>query len=273
MSEQKSSMSPKQLVGLIAAGFAVPIIGIVLIAKLVTAVQDSQMNPDAMTAEATVARIKPVGEVKVGEAAAPGARSGKSIFEEICAGCHKDGLAGSPKFGDAAAWAPRISKGFDTLLKHALGGFNAMPAKGGAADLTDDEVARAIVYMANNSGGKFPEPKAAGGAAAPAEGAASAAAAPAAASAPAAAAPAGQAKVDGKAIFEGTCVACHGTGVAGAPKVGDKAAWGPRVKQGNDTLYKHALSGFNAMPAKGGNGGLKDEEVKAAVDYMVAQAK
>lgn len=96
------------------------------------------------------------------------------------------------------------------------------------------------------------------------------------ASADAAPAQAGAA-ADGKKVFEGTCVACHGAGVAGAPKVGDKAAWGPRIAQGKDTLYKHALGGFQGksgmMPAKGGNAGLPDDDVKAAVDFMVSQSK
>jgi cytochrome c5 len=87
----------------------------------------------------------------------------------------------------------------------------------------------------------------------------------------------GDSAAKGKAVFDGTCTACHGAGVAGAPKVGDKAAWGPRIAQGKDTLYKHALGGFTGktgtMPAKGGNTGLSDDDVKAAVDYMVSQAK
>jgi len=81
----------------------------------------------------------------------------------------------------------------------------------------------------------------------------------------------------GKAVFNGGCVACHGSGVAGAPKVGDKAAWKSRVAQGVDTLYKHALGGFQGksgfMPPKGGNTSLHDADVKAAVDYMVSKAK
>jgi len=88
---------------------------------------------------------------------------------------------------------------------------------------------------------------------------------------------AGQAAADGKKVFDTTCTACHTAGVAGAPKLGDKAAWGPRIKQGKDTLYKHAIGGFTGksgmMPAKGGNASLSDADVKAAVDYMVAQAK
>ena len=66
---------------------------------------------------------------------------------------------------------------------------------------------------------------------------------------------------------------CHGAGIAGAPKFGDKAAWAPRIKQGMDTLYKSALGGKNAMPAKGGNNALSDAEVKAGVDYMVSAVK
>jgi cytochrome c5 len=76
----------------------------------------------------------------------------------------------------------------------------------------------------------------------------------------------------GEKIFGATCATCHGAGVLGAPKAGDKTAWGPRIAQGKDTLYKHALEGFKMMPAKGGNAALKDDEVKAAIDYMVSKA-
>jgi cytochrome c5 len=81
----------------------------------------------------------------------------------------------------------------------------------------------------------------------------------------------------GKAVFTKTCALCHAAGVAGAPKPGDKADWGPRIAQGNDVLYKHAIEGFTGskgtMPPKGGNTALSDAEVKAAVDYMVAQSR
>ena len=77
----------------------------------------------------------------------------------------------------------------------------------------------------------------------------------------------------GEGIYKSACSACHASGVAGAPKLGDKAAWGARVAKGKATLYEHALKGFNAMPAKGGNTTLSDADVKAAVDFLVAQAK
>lgn len=81
------------------------------------------------------------------------------------------------------------------------------------------------------------------------------------------------AAASGESVYKGGCIACHAAGVAGAPKFADKAAWGPRIAKGKPLLYEHALKGFNAMPAKGGNAALADADVKAAVDYMLAQAK
>jgi cytochrome c oxidase subunit 2 len=101
----------------------------------------------------------------------------------------------------------------------------------------------------------------------PVAGGAPAAAAPASGGAPAAG------KADGKSTFDTTCTVCHGTGVAGAPKFGDKAAWAPRIAQGKEALYNSALKGKGAMPPKGGNAALSDDAVKAAVDYMAAAAK
>ena len=87
------------------------------------------------------------------------------------------------------------------------------------------------------------------------------------------AAPAAALPADGAAAYQAACTACHGTGIAGAPKVGDKAAWGPRLSQGKDTLYKHAIEGFNGktgvMPAKGGQAAWPDDLVKQAVDHML----
>jgi cytochrome c5 len=103
------------------------------------------------------------------------------------------------------------------------------------------------------------------------EASAPAASAPAASSAAASALSSGDLAL-GEKTFNANCAACHGAGVLGAPKVGDKAAWAPRIAQGKDTLYTHALNGFKMMPPKGGNAALKDEEVKAVVDYMVSKA-
>ena len=104
--------------------------------------------------------------------------------------------------------------------------------------------------------------------------------APAPAPVAAAPAPVAVAAADGGKgadVFKKTCAMCHQTGVAGAPKLGDKADWGPRIAQGKDTLYKHAIEGFNgnkgAMPAKGTNPSLSDDEVKATVDFMVSKSE
>lgn len=235
------------------------------------------------TEAATQTRIQPVGQLKLGDGIPVGERQGDQIFNKICIQCHAaDSIVpNAPKFENKGDWAPRIAQGFDTLFQHALNGFNAMPAKGGAADLTDQELKRVITYMANKAGGTFPDPDAA----VPADAAASgeAASAPAAdAAAPADAPKADTAKAedkgaaaggaDGKKVYEASCQACHGGAVPGVPHVGKKEDWAPRIKQGKDTLHKHALEGFNAMPAKGGNGSLSDDEVKAAVDYMANQS-
>jgi cytochrome c5 len=79
--------------------------------------------------------------------------------------------------------------------------------------------------------------------------------------------------VSGEQLYNSTCTACHGAGVLNAPKFGDKSAWAPRIAQGKDTLYKHALQGFNNMPAKGGNAGVSDKSVTDAVDFMISKAK
>lgn len=85
----------------------------------------------------------------------------------------------------------------------------------------------------------------------------------------------GEANAMGEAAYKKTCAMCHKAGVAGAPKPGDHADWDPRIAQGNDVLYEHAIKGYKGdkgmMPAKGGNPAMSDDDVKAAVDYMIAQ--
>ena len=222
----------------------------------------------------------------IGEASAPkGTLAGDAVYGQVCKTCHDAGLAGAPKIGDKAAWGPRIAQNQPTLTQHAIAGFQGktgvMPPKGGNADLTDTEVGRAVVYMANQAGANWKEPAAPAASSAPSAGApapAVATPAPPAPQAPGAPAPAAAAaKPDGKNIYNTTCVACHGAGIAGAPKFGDKSAWAARIAEGNNTLYTHAIQGFQGkggvMPPKGGNTTLADADVKAAVDYMVSEAK
>jgi cytochrome c5 len=276
--------TPKQLIAAVAAGFLVPIICIVLLVEYVANEPKSGAGSESLTPEAVAARLKPVADegFTLKDVNAPKQlQAGDVVYKAVCAACHATGAAGAPKVGDAGAWSARIAEGYDTLVTHAIKGIRAMPAKGGNPDLDDVEVARAVVFMANQSGAKFKEPEVkaaapAAAAAAPVPAADSAAAAAAPAAAPAAAAPAKVSADAGKKLYDTACVACHGAGVAGAPKVGDKAAWSARIAQGSATLYEHAIKGFQGkagmMPPKGGSS-ASDEEVKAAVDYMVAAAK
>ena len=111
--------------------------------------------------EAVATRIQPVAKLELAPAEGhgpKGAKSGEEIVQGVCSACHATGAVGAPKIGDNAAWAPRLKLGLDGLLKSALAGKNAMPPKGGA-DVTENELARAIVFMANKSGAAFKEPK------------------------------------------------------------------------------------------------------------------
>jgi cytochrome c5 len=111
--------------------------------------------------EGANSRIAPVAKVKLANVPAAGGgqpRTGEALYNAACMACHATGAAGAPKIGDNAAWAPRLALGLNGLVKSAIAGKNAMPPKGGS-DATDVELARAIAYMANKSGGKFAEPK------------------------------------------------------------------------------------------------------------------
>lgn len=154
--------TPNQLIVAVIAAFVVPIICIVLLVQYVTSGNLPAAGSNAQTPEAIAARIQPVSDIGYTFKDASGPKvlqTGEAIFKSTCVACHGAGVAGAPKFGDTAAWAPRIKNGYDKLLDHALHGFNAMPAKGGNADLDDIEIARTIVYMVNNSGGSFKEPE------------------------------------------------------------------------------------------------------------------
>ncbi len=283
---QSAIRTPKQLIAAIAAGFLVPIVTIVLLVQYVANTDKTGAGSSGQTPEAIAARLKPVadeGYTLKGANAPKQLQAGDAVYKAVCSACHDTGAAGAPKTGDSGAWSARIAQGQSTLVGNAIKGIRAMPPKGGNPDLDDLEVERAVVYMANKSGGKLKEPAAKAAAKTAAPAAAAAGAQAASATAPISSSPSEQTKaiadagkVDGKKIYEASCQACHGTGVAGAPKTGDKAAWGPRIKQGSATLYDHAIKGFQGkagmMPPKGGSS-ASDDEVKAAVDYMVSASK
>jgi len=274
--------TPKQLILAVLYAFVVPVIVIVLLVEYVTSDHRPAAGTEALKPAAVAQRIQPVGMVQVKDASDLSTlKTGEQVFTAQCSTCHTPGLVGAPKFGDAAAWGPRIKTGYDALLHSALAGKGSMGAQGGG-DFTDLEIGRAVVYMANQGGAKFDEPKPpAAGASAPVT---TAAAAPAAAT-PAAPAPAPVAVAAAEpakagaggavpALYTQLCQTCHATGVAGAPKVGDKAAWAARLAEAKDIdgVTAIAIKGKGAMPPKGGST-ASDAEFKAVVTYMVNASK
>jgi cytochrome c5 len=297
--------TPKQLILAVLYAFVVPIFGIVLLVMYVTTDKRPAAGSDAMSPKAVAERIRPVGVVEVKDASdLASLKTGDQVFAAQCTACHTAGALGAPKLGDAAAWAPRIKSGFDALLHSALAGKGQMPPQGGG-DFSDFEIARAVVYMTGKAGASFPEPAmpsasapataaiaaapggnavagtaavavaapSAGGASMPAANAAKPTATSVAANnsaAPATATPVAAATAP--PLFAQICSTCHTPGIAGAPKVGDKAAWAPRIAEGIDTLTANAIKGKGAMPPKGGSS-ASDAEIKAVVTYMVSASK
>jgi cytochrome c5 len=152
--------TPKQLIVAVLLSFVVPIIAIILLVKGVESTHQPAAGSDSLSPEATAARIAPVGQVVIKDPTDLAAlKPGDQVYTMQCAACHTAGLAGAPKLGDAAAWAPRIAQGLETLVTSALKGKNAMGAQGGG-DFSDLEITRAVVYMANQGGAKFAEPAA-----------------------------------------------------------------------------------------------------------------
>lgn len=249
---EMTKTTPKDFLLATLGGLFAPGLAIFLIVMLVVGVQSRMGQPDPapLDDKAVRERIQAFGVSHAVDPNAPRVdRTGEQVYNDVCAGCHGNGALGSPKFKDKAAWGSRNGKGFDTLVDHAINGFNKMPARGGEPDLSDLEVMRGIVYMTNAAGANFvaapkkePEPTAAG-------------------------------LAHGKAVYAENCAYCHDAGVTGAQKLGDATAWEPLLKGGKAALYEAAIKGTLGNPAKGGNDKLSDADTRDAVDYMVEQAK
>jgi len=168
-------------------------------------------------------------------------RLGKEVVDAVCGSCHATGKDKAPRIGDAKAWAARASQGLTALTDHALKGIRNMPAHGGSPGLSDIEIERAITYMVNQSGGHWIEPI---GGSTPAVIRTS------------------------EAIVQNQCAKCHQAGQDGAPKIGDRPAWIPRLKKGLDLLVTSAIHGHGAMPARGGLPDLSAQEIRGAIVYM-----
>jgi len=183
-------------------------------------------------------------DVDTAAAAAPGTSavlSGKQVVDAVCAKCHATGANGAPKIGDQKNWSKRASQGLTSLTQHALEGIRRMPAHGGNPNLTDADISRAITYMVNQSGGHWIEPVS-GTMGAP--------------------------ERSGAQVVKAQCVKCHEAGLNGAPKIGDRQAWLPRMKHGVDYLVRSAVHGHGGMPARGGEADLTDSELKSAILFM-----
>ncbi len=168
-------------------------------------------------------------------------RHGKAVVDAVCAPCHATGKNDAPRIGDEKAWSARSAQGLTALTDHALKGIRNMPAHGGNPGVSDIEIARAITYMVNQSGGHWVEPISG--------------ASPAVAR-------------TSETIVKTQCAQCHEAGLNGAPKIGDQAAWIPRLKTGLDALVASAIHGHGPMPARGGLPDLSDAEIRGAIIYM-----
>lgn len=168
-------------------------------------------------------------------------KSGEQVVASACASCHAGGKDGAPTIGDKKAWSARASAGLTVLTHAALTGIRRMPAHGGNPGLSDVEVQRAIIVMVNKSGGHWVEPTDA--------------------SRPAP-------LRSGEQIVRLQCSKCHQDGAGGAPLIGDRAAWTPRLKNGLEATVRSAINGHGGMPARGGMANLQDAEVRSAVTYM-----
>ena len=275
---------------------------ILIVANTITDAADEARGDDPRQRAVIAERIQPVGRVNVvGAPAEPAApvvaaavvKSGADIAAVACNACHVAGVLGAPKNGDKAAWEQRMAAagGVDGLTASVIAGKGGMPPRGGST-ASDEELRAAVEYLLTDAGidvaaapAAAPEPAAAPSPAATvgaavqqaAEGMTDAAQSVADAVMPAsepaapAAASAGTA-IDldkGKTIYDTACFACHVSGVAGAPKLEDKANWAPRIALGMDALVASVLNGKGAMPPKGGRMDIPDADIKAAVAYML----
>jgi cytochrome c5 len=150
--------TPAQLMWVVLASFVVPVLIIILLVNYVAWGDKPAAGSQALEEQAVAQRLARVGSVVVKDPTDVAAlKTGEQVYLAQCTACHAAGAAGAPKSGDVAAWAPRLKQGYEVLLTSALKGKGAMGAQGGG-DFSDVEIARAVVFMANNAGGKLPEP-------------------------------------------------------------------------------------------------------------------
>ncbi|RZJ13609.1 MAG: cytochrome c5 family protein [Rubrivivax sp.] len=152
--------TPKQLAWAVFFAFVAPVVVIILLANYVSTAAKPSAGTSALEGQAVAQRIAPIGHVEVKDASdVASLKTGDQVFQAQCATCHASGALGAPKLGDPGAWGPRLKQGVEALVTAALKGKGNMPPQGGG-DFSDFEIHRAVVYLANQGGAKFDEPKA-----------------------------------------------------------------------------------------------------------------
>jgi cytochrome c5 len=172
--------------------------------------------------------------------------AGRDVYDVACARCHNGGEGGAPRIGDRAGWAKRAAHGIGSLTRDALDGIRNMPAHGGDASLSNTDIRRATIYLVNQSGGKWPEPRAPGEPAGP---------------------------LSGPQVVRMQCAQCHDSGFANAPRTGDHAAWLPYLRLGMDAAVRKVVQGHSEMPARGGRASLTDAEIRDAIVVMASRPR
>jgi len=232
---------------------------------------------DSILREALVERIAPVASVNtsadqidaatasasadVGTSAEP--QSGEQIVSVACAACHAAGVANAPKIDDAEAWSQRREAGLEALVASVINGKGAMPARAGT-DLTDEKITLAVQHMAGF------ETESGAAAVETTESSTDANSTATASTANTANGGTIELSEKAKSVADSLCVGCHLSGVANAPKLGDKAEWDKRAEKGMDELVKTVVTGQGAMPPRGGSD-LTDEELAGAIQYLMSK--
>ena len=170
-------------------------------------------------------------------------KSGREVVEQVCAACHASGKDGAPKIGDVGAWTQHAKQGLGKLTEHAISGVGKMPAHGGQPSLSDLEMSRAVAFMVSfghavDPSKPFASPQ----------------------------------TVNAEQLVQDHCLACHGPGKDGAPRIDDFDAWRPRLQAGLDPLLRSAMNGHKAMPARSGLSTLSDTDLRNAITFMIVQA-
>jgi cytochrome c5 len=199
------------------------------------------MNPIPMAARLVLAAFALAAAPAAAQDVGP---SGKDVYDVACSRCHASGADGAPKTGDRAVWAKRSAQGIASLTQHALEGIRRMPAHGDDADLGDLEIQRATIYMVNQSGGNWPEPRSPS-------------------------LPPGE--LSGAQVVHAQCWQCHQSGYADAPRIGDYGNWQRYLKLGMNAAVRKVAKGHSDMPPRGGRPSLTDAEIRNAIIYMASR--